>query len=159
MPLSACSWLNSSPLLLWLCGGGGGGGRDVQVSSYGVYADGGHGGGATLLYTTAGILNGATYEGNLLRFDVSVIAMDIVDISNDKTTDIFIGNDNLQDVLNTQLAVLVRLLEVLRRGENANTFRLDGTPSFEHFTDRFEHGVAGWTVTLDIVVPHGMTIC
>lgn len=105
------------------------------------------------------ILNGATYEGNTLRFDISVIAMDIVDISNDKTTDIFIGNDNSQDVLNTQLAVLVRMLEVLRRGENANTFKLDGTPSFEHFTDRFEHGVAGWTVTFDIVVPHGMTIC
>jgi hypothetical protein len=45
----------------YLVGGGGGGGRGVQVSSYGVYADGGHGGGATLLYTTAGILNGATY--------------------------------------------------------------------------------------------------
>lgn len=45
----------------YLVGGGGGGGRGVQVSGHGVYADGGGGGGAMLLYTTAAILNGATY--------------------------------------------------------------------------------------------------
>ena len=45
----------------YLVGGGGGGGKGVQVSTIGVYADGGLGGGAMLLYTTAGILDGATY--------------------------------------------------------------------------------------------------
>ena len=32
--------------------------------------------------------------------------MDIVDVNKEATTDIFTGNDNEQDVLNSQLAVL-----------------------------------------------------
>ena len=105
------------------------------------------------------ILNQATYEGKLMRFNLSVICMDIVDISNDTTTDIFLGNDNLHDVLNTQLAVITRLLEVLRKSSTANTFMLDGNATLENFTDRFEHGVAGWTATFDIVINHAMTKC
>lgn len=105
------------------------------------------------------ILNSAEYEGKVIRFNVSVICMDIVDISNDTTTDIFIGNDNLHDVLNTQLAVITRLLDVLRKGSSANTFMLSDTANLEHFTDRFEHGVAGWTATFDITIQHGMTKC
>lgn len=105
------------------------------------------------------LLNNATYEGAIIRFNMSVICMDIVDITNDAVTDIFVGNDNLHDVLNTQLAVITRLLEVLRRGDDANTFYLGDAPSLEHFTDRFEHGVAGWTATFDISIKHSMTRC
>lgn len=105
------------------------------------------------------LLNSATYDGALIRFNFSVITMDIVDVSNDSVTDIFIGNDNLHDVLNTQLAVQTRLLEVLRRGDDHWTYNFDGTADLEHFTDRFEHGVAGWTSTFDLVAKHGMTKC
>jgi len=45
----------------YLVGGGGGGGHGEQVNST-VYVDGGIGGGAMLLYTTAGILDGASYS-------------------------------------------------------------------------------------------------
>ena len=55
------------------------------------------------------ITNSATPTLNTMTFNLSVIAMDIVDISKDETTDIFNGNDNELDVLNTQLAVLNRL--------------------------------------------------
>lgn len=48
---------------------------------------------------------------------VSIVAMDIVDISKSEATDIFIGNDNEQDVLHTQLAVLNRAYEMLRRAD------------------------------------------
>lgn len=105
------------------------------------------------------LLNQATYEGSYIRYNVSVIAMDIVDISKTEVTDIFIGNNNLHDVLNTQEAVLVRMLEVFRRNTEATTLMLDGTPTLEHFTDRFEHGVAGWTATFDVLIKHGMTRC
>ena len=105
------------------------------------------------------MVNDVTYEGALLRFNITVLAMDCVDISKDETADIFRGNDNEIDVLNTQLAVLTRLVKVLQDGENNNTFHLDGTPNFEPFTERFENYLAGWAGTFDITVKHGMTQC
>ncbi|QCZ35045.1 hypothetical protein D8Z79_025735 (plasmid) [Escherichia fergusonii] len=85
--------------------------------------------------------------------------MDIVDISKGEATDTFRGNDNEQDVLNTQLAVGLRLVEVLERGGSNNTFMMRGTPTFEPFTERFENNMAGWAVTFDIYVPNTMLAC
>lgn len=106
------------------------------------------------------MVNNATFEGNVIRFNVSLLAMDIVDISKDEITDIFLGNDNEQDVLNTQLAVLNRLYEMLRRGDlYTNNFMVEGNPSCEPFAERFENYLAGWTMTFDILVANTMTIC
>jgi hypothetical protein len=106
------------------------------------------------------MVNTATFEENVMRFNVSIIAMDIVDISKDETTDVFRGNDNEQDVLNTQLAVLQRVYEVMRRGTlYTELFQVDGNPSCEPFTERFENLLAGWTMTFDVLVPNQMSIC
>ncbi|BCV04549.1 MAG: hypothetical protein CM15mV88_380 [Caudoviricetes sp.] len=37
------------------------------------------------------------------------MSMDVVNEYKDETTDIFVGNDNEQDVLNTQLAVINKI--------------------------------------------------
>lgn len=106
------------------------------------------------------MVNNVTIEENVLRFNISVIAMDIVDISKEQTTNIFRGNDNEQDVLNTQLAVCQRLAASLYNGNLSDTnYQLDGTPSCEPFTERFENLLAGWTMTMDILVPNEMSIC
>ena len=47
------------------------------------------------------IVNNVNNEDNVLRFSLSVLAMDIVDVSKEPVVDIFIGNNNEQDVLNT----------------------------------------------------------
>ncbi len=75
------------------------------------------------------VVNNVTPENNILRFNVSIIAMDIVDINKDETTDIFLGNDNEIDVLNTQLVILVRLYELLRRGYLNDFMEVDGNPT------------------------------
>src|SRR5210317_1254773 len=62
------------------------------------------------------IVNSVVSNDTVLRFNISVLAMDIVDISKDEVTNIFVGNDNEQDVLNTQLAVLNKLIQKLRIG-------------------------------------------
>jgi hypothetical protein len=36
---------------------------------------------------------------------------------------------------------------------------VDGNASCEPFAERFENYLAGWTMTLDILVPNSMTIC
>lgn len=98
------------------------------------------------------VTNG-TYNGNIWTFSLSVICMDLVDISKDNT-------DNEDDVLNTQLAVINRLLELLNRGSlYTEKYQLNGSPSVEPFTDRFENKVAGWTCSFDINIQNDMTIC
>ena len=52
------------------------------------------------------IVNTATFEENVIRYNISILAMDITDISKDETTDKFDGNDNELYILNTMLAVL-----------------------------------------------------
>ena len=106
------------------------------------------------------IINTVTAQESVLRFNISILAMDIVDESKEPTTDIFIGNNNEQDVLNTQLAVLNKLVQVLRRGDLYNDkYQLDGDASLEPFVDRFENKVAGWTATFNVLVNNDITIC
>jgi len=99
-------------------------------------------------------------EDNILRFSLSVLAMDIVNVSKEEVIDIFVGNNNEQDILNTQLAVLNKLVQVLRGGTlHQDLYQLDGTPSFEPFYDRFENEMAGWALTFDVLIPNDISIC
>ena len=106
------------------------------------------------------IVNNATYNGNTWLFNISILCMDVVDFSKTEQTDQFLTNDNEQDVLHTQLMVINRLLEVLRRGSLFDDlYQLQGTPNCEPFVDRFENKIAGWTVTFDVMVANEMTSC
>lgn len=106
------------------------------------------------------IVNSATLNGSVWQFNMSLLCMDIVDESKEDVTDKFLGNDNEQDVLNTQMAVINRLLELLRRGDlYSDLYQLEGTPTIEPFVDRFDNKLAGWTLTFDVLIPNGMTIC
>ena len=106
------------------------------------------------------IVNNVNNEDNVLRFSLSVLSMDIVDVSKEATVDIFRGNDNEQDILNTQLAVLNKLAQVLRGGTlHQDLYQLDGTPNLEPFYDRFENELAGWAITFDVLVNNDINIC
>lgn len=106
------------------------------------------------------MINNASFETNVVRFNVSLIAMDIVDISKSATTDVFRGNSNEQDVLNTQLEVLNRAYALMLHGNLwDDKYVVDGNPTCEPFTERFENFMAGWTMTLDILIPNEVTIC
>lgn len=106
------------------------------------------------------IVNSSTIDEQTITWNVSLIAMDIVDISKSATTDVFLGNDNEIDVLNTQHAVLNRAYDIMKRGTLMyDLFQVEGTATLEPFTERFENYLAGWTMTLDIVTPNKMTIC
>ena len=108
------------------------------------------------------IINNVSNEGdgNILRFSMSVLSMDVVDFSKDETVDVFVGNNNEQDILNTQLAVLNKLVQVLRGGTlHQNKYQLDGNPNFEPFYDRFENEVAGFALTFDVIVENDISLC
>ena len=89
------------------------------------------------------IVNDVTFQESVINYSVSIIAMDIVDFSKEEG-DAFNGNNNEDYVLNTMLQVQNRVYDLLRRGDlHTDQFQVDGTPTCEPFTDRFENVVAG----------------
>jgi len=106
------------------------------------------------------IINNVTTQEQTLTFNISVLAMDIVDESKKETTDIFRGNNNEQDILNTQLAVLNKLVMILRKGVlYSDQYQLDGDANLEPFYERFENRLAGWAATFDVFVRNDIDIC
>jgi len=106
------------------------------------------------------MVNSVSNEDSILRFNLSILSMDIVNVSKDETIDIFLGNNNEQDILNTQLQVQNKLVQVLRGGDlYRQLYQLDSTPTFEPFYDRFENELAGWSMTFDIIIPNDIEIC
>ena len=106
------------------------------------------------------IINNVVDEEQVLRFNITILACDIVDQSKSQTVDRFKGNNDVQDILNTQLAVLNRLIQRLRMGTlYTDMYQLDGSPSLEPFYDRFENQLAGWSATMDIMIYNDIYIC
>jgi len=106
------------------------------------------------------IVNNAVVGTKTTTFSISILAMDIVDISNDEVTDTFVGNDNEQDVLNTQLALLTRVINELQRGDSyTDKYQVQEDVTCEPFMDRFENKLAGWTATFSVMAVNDMTVC
>lgn len=106
------------------------------------------------------MINSVSHQERILSFNITVMTMDIVDQSKETTTDLYVDNDNEQDVLNTQLAVINRLLERLRSGMlYRDKYQLEGSPTCEPFVDRFENKIAGWATTFDVIIQNDIYIC
>ena len=109
------------------------------------------------------IITGATMQINVWNFGVSLLCMDIAEENKTFANGIpneFRGNNNEQDIFNTQLAVVNRLMELLLRGDlYVDKYQLDGNPNLTPFVDRFENKLVGWTVNFNVLIPNDMTIC
>lgn len=106
------------------------------------------------------IVNNATSGENVLTFNVSILSMDVVDESKEATSDIFRGNDNEQDILNTQLSVLNKAIQKFRIGSlYQDGYQIVGDVTLEPFYDRFENKIAGWTATFDLMIANDIDIC
>ena len=105
------------------------------------------------------IVNSATSGENIMTFNISILAMDIVDQSKDEG-DVFRGNDNEQDVLNTQLTVVNKVIQKLRIGSlYSDKYQVQGDVNIEFFRDRFDNMVAGCTATMDIIIENDVNVC
>ena len=106
------------------------------------------------------IVNNVVVNEQTLDFNISILSCDIVNQSKLETVDIFTGNNDVQNILNTQLAVLNKVIQKLRMGNlHTDMYQLDGSPSLEPFYDRFENQLAGWTATMNIQVYNDIYIC
>jgi hypothetical protein len=113
----------------------------------------------TIFPLTHIISNNAQLTQSQIILNLSILFMDIVDESKEQRLNVFDGNDNELDILNTQLAIANRFTNEVLRGDYFNNYDIIGTPTAEPFVDRFENKIAGWTLTFDIAVPNDMTIC
>jgi len=106
------------------------------------------------------IIGNATFEPSVIRFSITLFAMDIVNVSKDEVTDRFFGNDNEDYVLETTLQILNRVYKQMNNGALfSDNFIVDGQPTCEPFTERFENLLSGWAMTFDVIIPNEMTIC
>ncbi len=88
-----------------------------------------------------------------IDYKIVAVAADLVDhIDEDLGVEDFYGNDNTQDVLNTQLRVLTELTNGLRKLDLVdNSFaRVTETVSATPFKDRFENEIAGWECSITV---------
>ena len=102
------------------------------------------------------MINQASFEGQVVRMSVSLICMDVIDETKENPrsqTEPFYGTTNVQDILNTQLAVINDVVQELRRGTlYTDLYQLDGNPTCLPFTERIENLLAGWTATFDVLL-------
>ena len=95
----------------------------------------------------------AVIEERTIDYKVVVVAADMVDvIDEDLGLEDFYGNDNTQDVLNTQLRVLTELTNALRKLDlvDNNYSRVTDAVTATPFKDRFENEIAGWESSITI---------
>jgi len=106
------------------------------------------------------MINNATITSNIVQQSMTIFLMDLVDVSNSEDTSLFLGNDNRQDILNTQLALGTRIMRVLQKADTyRDQFEIVGDASCEPFTERFENMLAGWAITFTINTNTDMTYC
>jgi len=107
------------------------------------------------------MINGAKIEGPSVVYNISILAMDLVDYSNADPVNLYYGNDNLDDVLHNTFLICQRFLESARRGSMDDLlFSVENdTADLEPFVERFTDDVAGWSMTFDVTTVNDMTIC
>lgn len=106
-------------------------------------------------------ITNVVFDGSVMNFTIQLLALDVVDYNKDAPTkDVINGNDNLQDVYNSQLQVINDVIQQLRRGDMfSDRLQLLDAPSAQPFKDRFENELAGWGVNIDVSMPNEISIC
>jgi uncharacterized protein YlaN (UPF0358 family) len=108
------------------------------------------------------IIDDVVIEERTFEYTIRIIAADVLDVIKTEVEDnSYFGNNNMQDVLNTQLGVLTRLINQLRRLDlvDSNYLRVEGGVTATPFLDRFENELAGWEATMTIVGKNEVSIC
>ena len=106
------------------------------------------------------MVNNMTIEENHVSFNVTLFVMDLVEVSKEADTSLFLGNDNIQDVINTQGALATRVIRVLQKADlYRSEFEIINPANCEPFQERFDNALAGWACTFDVATKTEMTYC
>jgi len=97
-------------------------------------------------------VDNVTIDDLHIDFTLNMIACDVVDISKEEVSDLFLGNNNVQDILSTQLKVITYASNFFRNGDlRTNNFVMtNGTVTATPFLDKFENQLAGWEASITL---------
>jgi hypothetical protein len=105
-------------------------------------------------------MDNVTHSENSLTFQITIVNVDIVDVSKEVIQDNIYGNDNLIYIWTNQLYVINRLVARLRQSTLAiDTMELEGDPQSEFINKEFENMLAGFTTTINLTVPNDINKC
>jgi hypothetical protein len=106
------------------------------------------------------IVDSVTHAEKTMQFSFTILTMDQIDTTKEYVNDLFLGNSNTHDILNTQLAVSNRLVTRLRKGQlYEDGYQLVGDATCEPFFDRFENVLAGWATTFTVEIFNDLDYC
>jgi len=106
------------------------------------------------------IVDSVTHAEKTMQFSFTILTMDQIDTTKEYVNDLFLGNNNTHDILNTQLAVSNRLVTRLRKGQlYEDGYQLVGDATCEPFFDRFENVLAGWATTFSVEIFNDLDYC
>jgi len=106
-------------------------------------------------------ITNVTFERSVINFTIALLCLDIVDYNKEKYDgDSFYGNNNIQDVYNTQLQVVNDIGQSVRRGSLFDSkIQLTGEPSAIPFKDRYENELAGGGIEINVSMINDISIC
>ena len=108
------------------------------------------------------MVDSADIDERTISYNVKLLVADVVDVDKERRDDnMFLGNSNMQDILNTQFYVVNKLVGQLRRLDlvSSKFLRIDSVVRTSPFRDRFENELAGWEAELTIVAKNDVDIC
>jgi hypothetical protein len=106
------------------------------------------------------IIESVTHAEKTMQFTYTILTMEQIDSSKEYVNDLFLGNTNTHDILNTQLTVSNKLVTRLRKGQlNEDGYELVGDATCEPFFDRFDNLLAGWATTFTVEIFNDLNYC
>jgi len=108
------------------------------------------------------IVNDISFSDRVATANLEVLFVDVVDDNKEENKfDNFYLNNNLQDIMNTQLSVGNLLQARMRKGDLfSDKFQVLTDVSARPFYDRFENQLAGWGFTFTIEIPNNnISVC
>jgi hypothetical protein len=105
------------------------------------------------------MLNSIRHNENTLSFNLTIINLDIVNISKEAEIGVY-GNDNTMYILSNQLYVINRLLSRLKQSTiYKDGWELEGTPDSEVIDKEMENMLTGYQTDITINVPNDIAKC
>ena len=106
------------------------------------------------------IIENVVHTEKTMQFSFTILTMEQIDTTKDYVNDMFLGNSNTHDILNTQLSVSNKLITKLRKGQMyEDGYQLVGDATCEPFFDRFENVLAGWATSFTVEIFNDLDYC
>jgi len=105
-------------------------------------------------------MDNVTHSENSFTFQITIVNVDIVEISKDLPADNIYGNDNLIYIWTNQLYVINRLVARLREGNiNDYIWQLEGDIQSDFINKEMENMLAGYSTTFNVTIPNDISKC